>query len=256
MTRAFAAPIHPEATLYGAPPWRFAGRSLTVLAECDPAAIAALVPAPLRPVGAVVRFSVHALQCDLGFGRDWAQANPHRSQFQEAVVGIAVEHEGRVGHWDPFLWTDGDAELAVGREMYGWPQRLGHMALTAPHPIRGVAVGDHVAGRVGRLTEGVFACGVTLEREGEPDVPQPPFVGFYTERALPDPARRMLVRELFFSEMLDVQVGGVFSGPATLELAAPELRALAPRRVLAGKANAVAWVKDASALVARSETPF
>jgi acetoacetate decarboxylase len=254
MTRAFAAPIHPDATLYGAPPWRFTGRSLTVLAECD--GVAALVPALLRPVSDVVRFSVHELQCDLGFGWDWAQRNPHRSQFREAVVGIAVEHDGRVGHWDPFLWTDGDAELAVGREMYGWPQRLGHMALTAPHPIRGAAIGDHVAGRVGRLTEGVFSCGVTLEREGEPDVPQPPFVGFFTERALPDPARRLLVRELFFSEMRGVQVSGVFSGPATLDLIAPELRALGPRRVLAGKVNAVAWVKDASVLVASSETRF
>lgn len=256
MTAAFAAPLHPAASLYGAPPWRFAGRSLTVIADCDAAAVAALVPAPLRPVGTLVRFSVHALQCDLGFGWDWAQANPHRSQFHEAVVGIAVEHAGRIGHWDPFLWTDGDAELAVGREMYGWPQRLGTMALTAPHPIRGFGPGDRVAGRVGRLTEAVFACEARLDRAGDLDLPQPPFVGFYTERVLPDPAKRCLVRELFFSEMREVEVAGLFSGDATLSLHAPELRALGPVRVLGGKVNAVAWVKDASTLVRRSEEEF
>lgn len=256
MSRAFAAPIHPAASLYGPPPWRFAGRSLTVIAECDVAAIAALVPAPLRPWGALVRFSVHALHCDLGFGWDWAQANPQRSQFHEAVVGIAVEHDGRVGHWDPFLWTDGDAELAVGREMYGWPQRLGTMALTMPHPLHGIRAGDRVAGRVARLTEPVFACEARLEREGDLDVPQPPFVGFYTERALPDPASRRLVRELFFSRMEEVTIADLRSGPAELVLHAPELRALGPLRVLGGKAHAVAWVKAGSELVRRTEEAF
>jgi acetoacetate decarboxylase len=248
--------VHPLASLYGQPPWRFAGRSLTVIADCAPEAVAALVPAPLRPVGAQVRFSVHALQCDLGFGWAWAQANPHRSQFHEAVVGIAVEHEGRIGHWDPFLWTDGDAELAVGREMYGWPQRLGTMPLTTPHPLHGFRSGDRVAGRVARLTEAVFTCEVTLQREGELDVKQPPFVGFYTERALPDPAARRLVRELFFSTMQEVTIAELRSGPAELVLHAEELRALAPLRVLGGKAHAVAWVKDASELVRRSEKPY
>jgi len=256
MTRAFAAPLHPDASLYGPPPWRFAGRSLTVIARCDAAAIAALVPAPLRPAGDLVRFSVHALQCDVGFGWEWAQSNPHRSQFQEAVIGIAVEHDGRIGHWDPFLWTDGDAELAVGREMYGWPQRLGTLALTAPHPMRGFGTGDRVAGRVGRLTEAVLSCEVTLARQGDLDLPQPPFVGFYTERVLPDPAARRVTRELFFSEMREVEVTDVLSGPATLALHAPELRGLAPLEVLGGKVNAVSWVKDASSLVARREEPF
>jgi acetoacetate decarboxylase len=244
------------ASLYGAPPWRFAGRSLTVIADCNPDAIAALVPPPLKPWGTLVRFSVHALQCDLGFGWAWAQSNPHRSQFHEAVVGIAVEHDGRIGHWDPFLWTDGDAELAVGREMYGWPQRLGTMALTTPHPLHGFRAGDRVSGRVARLTEAVFTCEVTLEREGELDAPQPPFTGFYTERALPDPASRRLVRELFFSRMQDVRIADLRSGPAELQLYAPELRALAPHRVLGGKAHAVAWVKDGSELVRRSEETF
>jgi acetoacetate decarboxylase len=256
MTSAFAAPVHPIGSLYGPPPWRFAGRSLTVIAQCDPAAIAALVPAPLQPWGDLVRFSVHALQCDLGFGWDFAQANPHRSQFHEAVIGIAVEHEGRVGHWDPFLWTDGDAELAVGREMYGWPQRLGTMALTMPHPVRGFVAGDTVAGRVARLTEPVFTCAVTLQREGELDAPQPPFVGFYTERALPDPAARRMVRELFFSRMEEVQISDLRSGPAELALHAPEITALRPLRVLGGKAHAVSWVKDSSVLLSRAEAPF
>lgn len=251
----FAAPLDPtgQAALYGPPPWRFAGRSLTVLAPCDAAAVAALVPAPLRPWGKpVVRFSVHELTCDLGFGWEYAQANPQVCRLHECVVGIAVEHEGRIGHWDPFLWTDSDAECAVGREMYGWPQRMGRMAMTAPHPMRGFVVGDIAAARVARATDQVLRLGLRVARAGELDVPQPPFVGFYTERVLPDPTGGPSVRELYFSTMEEVQVSDIWSGPATLELFAPELRPLKPGTPLGGKLNAVSWVKRHSTLVRRS----
>ena len=251
-----AAPLHPDATLYGAFPWRFFGRTMTVLAECDPDAVAALVPAPLKPWGRpVVRFSVHDLTCDLGFGRDWALANPHRSRLREAVIGIAVEHEGVVGHWDPFLWTDSDAEFAVGREMYGWPQRIGTLAVTLPDPFTGFVAGDVVSGRVARFTDAVFRTRITLERAGEPDVPQPPFVGFYTERVLPDPSARRVVRELLFSEMAGLRHGDAMTGRAEIEVFAPELLALKPRAI-AGRVGAIAWVKEDSRLVTRSETPF
>jgi acetoacetate decarboxylase len=253
--KGFAAPLDPTgaASLYGPPPWRFAGRSITVLAPCDPTAVAALVPAPLRPWGdPVVRFSVHELTCDLGFGWDYAQKNPQRCRLHECVVGIAVEHQGRIGHWDPFLWTDSDAELAVGREMYGWPQRLGAMAMTAPHPLHGFRAGDHAAARVATRTDPVLRLGLRIERTGDLDVPQPPFVGFFTERVLPDPTGGATVRELHFSIMEDVAVADLWSGPAMLEVLAPELLPLRPGQPLGGKVNAVSWVKRHATLVARS----
>ena len=68
----------------------------------------------------------------------------------------------------------------------------------------------------------------------------------------------MVPTELFVVSVLRalVEVAGLFSGDATLSLHAPELRALGPVRVLGGKVNAVAWVKDASTLVRRSEEEF
>lgn len=250
------APLHPDATLYGAFPWRFCGRTLTVLAECDERALAALLPAPLKPWGApIVRFSVHDLTCDLGFGRAWALANPQRSRLREAVVGIAVEHEGVVRHWNPFLWTDSGAECAVGREMYGWPQRKRTLAVTLPDPFDGFAVGDTASGRVARFTDAVFRADIVLERAGEPEVPQPPFLGFYTERALPDPASRRVVSELFFSEMAALRHGEAMMGRAHIAVFAPELAALKPRAI-AGRVGAIAWAKEGSRLVARSEEAF
>jgi hypothetical protein len=60
------------------------------------------------------------------------------------------------------------------------------------------------------------------------------------------------VRELYFSTMEEVQVTDLWSGPATLEVFAPELLPLKPGTPLGGKLNAVAWVKRHSTLVRRS----
>jgi len=259
MAPGFVAPIDPsgQGALYGPPPWRFAGRSLTVIARCDAAAVRALLPAPLEPWGEpLVRFSVHSLACDLGHGWDWAQAHPEASQFHESVVGIAASHGGTIGYWDPFLWTDGDAELAVGREMYGWPQRLGTLALTAPHPQRGWTPGDRCTGLVARLGRPVLEAGLRIAASGPLAVPQPPFVGFFVERALPDPAEECVRRELFLARMRDVAPGDAFHGPATLALHAPELAPLAPREVLGGQVNTISWTKGGAELLARSTVPF
>ncbi len=244
-------------SLYGPPPWRFAGHSLTVIARCEEAAIRALLPEPLLPWGEpLVRFSVHRLICDLGHGWAWAQAHPEASQLHECVVGIAAQHDGVIGYWDPFLWTDSDAELAVGREMYGWPQRLGTLSLTAPHPQRGWASGDLCAGLVARLGRGVLEIQLAVTSQGKLPVPAPPFVGFFVERALPDPATEIVTRELFLAEMREVTISDLWHGEARLVLHAPELAPLAPSEILGGQINTVSWIKGGARLVARRSDPF
>lgn len=234
-----------QASLYGPPPWHFAGRSITVLAVCDADGIAALVPAPLVPVvDAPVRISVHELFCDLGKGREWAQAHPAEARFREAVVGIAVTCQGRVGYWDPFLWTDSDAEMAVGREFYGWPQRLGGIALTAPHPLDGWRHGDRAAGLVSRAGEAALRLDVAIEAPSPLDVASPPFAGFFLERLLPDPVDGTRVRDVLFAPMRDVRVHNAWSGAATLTLLAPELAVLGKPAPLGGQVHAIAWTKD------------
>lgn len=218
-----------------------------VFARCNPDAVDALLPPPLKAApGGLVRFSAHHLICDLGFGWPFAQANPARCQFHEASVAIAAEHEGKVGSWCPFIWCDSDAEMAVGREMFGWPQVLGDIALTAPHPQRGWALGDTVCSAVSRHGRSVFDLSLTLEREGDIGISTPPFVTFYTMRVLPNPATGEVVREIFASDMSDVEVGDLWSGAAEITLSAPDLRVLDIETVVGGRCQTVSWTKMGS----------
>lgn len=256
--RGFSAPLSPDGTtaVYGPPPWRFAGRSLTVIAECDPDGVSALVPAPLRCVDgpALVRFSIHRLICDLGFGWTFAQANPERCQFHEAVVGLAVDHDGESGFWDPFLWCDGEAEIAVGREMYGWPQREARLTLTEPNPQAGWRIGDTATGKVSRFHDPVMTLSLTIDHEGDFDLDLPAFSTFYTERVLPDPVTGRVKRETFASTMGEVVLGDTFIGDASLTLHAPELASLKPARILGGRVNTVSWTKGSARRIAVRQT--
>lgn len=241
------------ASLHGPAPWTFSGRSLTVLARCRAAGVAALLPPGLSARGEpIVRFSAHWLRCDLGLGPDLPGNEPERAQFHEAVVGIAAEsRDGVLGYWDPFLWCDGDAEIAVGREMYGWPQRAGTIAMTMPHPIHGFRPGDRASARVSRLGHPVFSLSIDLAAEGPLVTAAPAFSTFFTERILPDPVTGATTRELYASAMRDVVIATPLHGPARLTLAAPELAGLEVLEVLGGQAHAVAWVKDRARLLLR-----
>ena len=252
--RGFSAPLAPDgkSASYGPPPWRFAGRSLTVVADCNPDGVASLVPAPLRPIDgpARVRFSVHRLICDLGFGWAFAQTHPERCQLHEAVVGLAVAHHGRQGYWDPFLWCDGEAEIAVGREMYGWPQRLARLDLTEPHPRLGWRPGDRMVGKVSYHHEPAMRLSLTIDRDGGLGIDLPSFSTFFTERVLPNPETGAVTRELFASQMEDVETGDLHAGEADLVLDAPELQALKPYQVLGGWTSTIQWTKNGSKRIA------
>lgn len=254
--RGFCSPLDPtgQAALYGPPPWRFRGRSLTVLARCEPGAIAALTPAPLAPMdGDLVRFTVHELVCDLGFGRAFADRHPERSRVREAVVAICARHEGVPGFYDPFLWCDSDAEIAVGREMFGWPQVGADLWLTPPDPVEGLRAGDALVGRVARLGRPVLDLEIAVTGPGDLPAAAPAFATFYTMRVIPDPAGGPTIREVYASEMQDVRIGAPMRGEGRLSLQAPELAALRPREIVGARANAIAWTKHASRRIARIE---
>lgn len=253
--RGFSAPQDASGriSLYGPPPWHFEGFTASALLAFDPARVAPLIPPGLALSGApVARLSVHDVVCDFGLGSAFAQKNPDQARFGEAILAFLVEHDGVAGQWCPYLWCTSDAELAVGREFYGWPQRLGAMSLTR-RPFRGWRAGDVVTGIVSRGQRAIFEFAITLEREGDLQPTKRGLALFpsqaaanqhYTQTALPDPiAPGMVRRRLFRTPMHDVALRDTWSGTAEVHASAPELDVLKGSEALGGRWNVISWTK-------------
>lgn len=250
--KGFAAPLNStgDASLYGPPPWNFAGRSLNLVADCNQDEIAKLVPAPLEPIaGAPVRFTIHDLVCDIGLGADFAAHHPERTLVREAVVALAVKFAGMEGFYDPFLYCDSDAEIAVGREMFGWPQLGASIWLTPPDPINGVTEGDQMTGKVSRLGAPVFHISMEVADKNEPVKNLPAFSTFYTMRILPNPETGSRKVEIFQSYMQNIVIHDPRYGAGKLDIMAPELQALQASPTGPARCNAIRWTKNISTCI-------
>jgi hypothetical protein len=256
--RGYAAPLDPRgsASLYGPPPWHFNGRMLTAFLRASPEALAARIPPPLVPYAKpYVRVSTYEMVCDYGLGSDFAARRPELAHFCETAVSLFVEHEGVPGNYCAFIWCDSDAEIAVGREMYGWPQVMGKMWLTRPPHGRSWREGDEIATLVSRAGRAVLEVLARVERAGDLDLGLPPFLDFYTMTVLPSPERPEIERRIVRTRMQDARFDGIWSGRATVKFHAPELDWLTNAEVLGARANQVAWTKPYGAVIHREILP-
>jgi acetoacetate decarboxylase len=251
----FTYPLSPsgDVSLYGPPPWLFEGYAASALLAFDPGLVDGLLPDPLRLSGdPVCRVSVHDLICDYGNGEAFAQANPDLAHFHEAVVALMVEADGVRGQWCPFLWCDQDAEFAVGREFYGWPQKLASMSLTRPPLLRSWRQGDVVTGLVSRGHRSVFEIEIALERAGDVSLGDGRAAAFpqqsdaalhFTETIQTHPVDLSVTRRLISTTMDDVVVRNLWSGEAIFRALADELRFLEGAEPLGGRWHELAWKK-------------
>jgi acetoacetate decarboxylase len=238
---------------YGPPPWYFEGYSASIVLKADAESLRRLIPAPLKLYGdPVCRLSVHDMVCDYGLGERFMLAEPDQAQFCEAVFGVMVEYDGIIGHWAPYLWCTTDAELAVGRELYGWQQRLGEMSMTRPPLRRDWRAGDSVVAMVSRGRRHVFSLSISLDGPGDlpetidglkvaPDAAKAN--NHFTQTVLADPVERLVTQRLVCSSMEKVEVTKVWSGRGHVEVSAPELAFLRDATVLGGRWHELSWIK-------------
>jgi acetoacetate decarboxylase len=253
--RGYAAPLDPtgRASLYGPPPWRFHGRILSVFLACDADWLARMVPAPLRPYSpAIARLSIYELTCDYGFGAAFTAERPELANFCEGGLSLYVEHNGKPGLWSAFIWCDNDAEIAVGREIYGWPQLLGSFAITRKPYRRDWRAADRLTALASRYGRTLFELGMSVERAGDLDIAIPPFTDFYTMSVLPGVARADgIARTIVRTRMDDVSIEGIWSGAGSVKIHCAELEALASARVLGARTHDLAWSKPHGHVVHR-----
>ncbi|MDA8231761.1 MAG: acetoacetate decarboxylase [Magnetospirillum sp.] len=117
--KAFAMPLSSPA--YPPGPYRFVDREYMVITyRSDPDRLREVVPAPLEPDGPLVRYEFIRMPNSTGFG-----------DYTETGQVIPVSYRGRKGGYTHCMFLDDHPPIAAGRELWGFPKKLGSPSLRA-----------------------------------------------------------------------------------------------------------------------------
>ncbi|HEV2547187.1 MAG TPA: acetoacetate decarboxylase [Stellaceae bacterium] len=118
LDRAFAMPLTQPA--YPRGPYRFINREFFILTyRTDPERLRAQVPAPLEIETPLVKYEFIRMP-DSAFG-----------DYTESGQVIPVSFGGRKGNYTLSMFLDGHPAIAGGRELWGFPKKLGKPTLRA-----------------------------------------------------------------------------------------------------------------------------
>lgn len=189
------------------PPFPFRFRNaeiLTLYWRTDPAAMAFLLPPPLRAQGDVVCVHIYKMH-----DTDWL------GPYAEANVMFGASLGDRAGAYSPYLVLSSDIGVAHGREVHGQPKKLGQPKLEVR--------GDLIVGTVERNGIEVITGTLPYKQKAVDAQALTPFFDFATNLNLKSvdhidgtPA----IRQLTSRRLTDVVVHECWTGPCTMELRA------------------------------------
>jgi acetoacetate decarboxylase len=193
------------------PPFPFRFRNAEVMTlywRTDPAALAFLLPPPLRAVGDVACAHIYRMN-----DTDWL------GPYAEANVMVGAELPGAhggtraAGAYSPYLVLSSDVGVAHGREIHGQPKKLGEPRLEAR--------GDLLVGTVAR--NGIDVLTGTMaykQRACDPALMKPhfDFAVNLNLKAVDHIDGRPAIRQLTSRRLAEVVVHECWEGPCTVDL--------------------------------------
>jgi len=232
-TEILGLPSMPMASpSYPAGPYRFIDREYLIITyESDPDAIRAALPEPLQPDGSnQVLCEFIRMPDSSGFG-----------SYTEAGLVIPARFNDKPINFTAQMYLDDHPPIAGGREIWGFPKKLGNPKLQVMHDtLTGTLDYSGVQVAVGTMgykhqhllydLKGRKACSSLsiVEKMGAPQA---------NLKLIPDVDGTLAIAQLVAYELVDIQVKGAWSGPARLHLV-PHVNApladLPVRKVLGG----------------------
>jgi len=229
-------------------PYDAAMTGLLVHFRADPAALDALLPAPLEPFAprsgeAFWAFIDHIMTPP---DDEVARWHPDRTRMQEVLLGVPCALRGKPGVFYCFAWTDRDWSLMT-EWLFGWCGKIARLSLTHTQPehprFSGAAPGAHYHATVERLGARVATARVVLDEKVDASV-----LPMHDERRYGFGLRhipnvdiraggRPLVHDLVFEHHENTVIGDVWRGSAELSFGDVEnedLAAIQPTGTIAG----------------------
>jgi acetoacetate decarboxylase len=198
--RAFAMPLTNPAFPPG--PYRFVNREYFIVTyRTDPAALAAVVPAPLEIAEPLVKYEFIRMPDSTGFG-----------DYTESGQVIPVRFEGQTGGYVHAMYLDDEAPIAGGRELWGFPKKLASPSLAVEK--------DTLLGvlKYGSVPVAVATMGYKHHALDLAPIKASLCAPNFLLKIVPhvDGTARICELVRYFCE--DVTVKGAWSGPAALQL--------------------------------------
>jgi len=204
---AFAMPIACPA--YPRGPYRFINREFFVITyETDMDKLRDIVPEPLEVTAPIIKFEFIRMPDSTGFG-----------DYTESGQVIPVTFKGKQGTYSHAMYLDDEAPIAGGRELWGFPKKLGNPHLFVVNETLNGHLdydGQHVA---------IATMGYKHMRLDNKEILNSLLVPNYLLKIIPDVDGSPRICELVEYYLEDVVVKGAWGGPAALQLFA---HALAP----------------------------
>ena len=185
--------------LYGAPPYEYRDtKQMLILFRSDPKVLRQLIPEPLVSASDGTMFVAISEFFTSGFGH-----------YHEMLIGGLATFKGRPVNYGLYLILDNDIAICGGREIWGFPKKLGRVALAHSDGV--------LSGRVERGGIDLVEAAVQLKEFGTPaDV-----AGSYeyvSRKLIPSVSNKAPpeVLQLTSTTLKNVVVREVHKGPATL----------------------------------------
>lgn len=198
--RAYAMPLTNPAFPPG--PYRFIDREYIIISyRTDPELLRAVVPEPLEIVEPIVKYEFIKMPDSTGFG-----------DYTETGQVIPVRYRGEEGTYVHAMYLDDDAPIAGGREIWGFPKKLGHPKL--------VHEGEVI---VGTLHYGSVLCatatmGYKHRMLDVMDIKHSLEKPNFLVKIIPHVDATPRICELVRYHLQDISVKGAWTGPADLQL--------------------------------------
>jgi len=200
LASAFAMPLTSPA--YPKPPFRFVDREFIIITyRTDPAALERVVPAPLKVAEPIVKYEFIRMPDSTGLG-----------SYTESGQVIPVTLDGQPGGYTHAMYLDNLAGIAAGREILGFPKVLASPKLEVRN--------DSLVGTLDYNDVRVATATMTFkyhELDAE-KVRQSMEAPGYLLKIIPHVDGSARICELVQYKVLDLNVKGAWTGPASLEL--------------------------------------
>ncbi len=200
-TRAYAMPFTSPAYPHG--PYRYNDReTLSIDYRTDAAALAEAVPEPLLPAGETARIAFTRTADSTGFGQ---------YNLCAQIIPVILPG-GEAANYTRFIFVDAHPPGAGGRELWGFPQKLGAPSLAVEH--------DTLVGRLdhGRLNVASASMGFKHRALPAAEAMAALATPGVLLKIMPHVDGRPRICELVRYRFSDITLEGAWTGPAALSL--------------------------------------